>query len=122
MIKKVYQQNLKDCGVACLISIIRYYKGDNTFENIRYLTKCNNNGITALNLIEASKKLGFNARGLRCEYNDIKELVLPLICHIVFKNGYNHYIVLYKISDKNVVVFDPYYGIKKYTKEEFSSK
>ena len=65
MIKKVYQQNLKDCGVASLISIIRYYGGDNTFENIRYLTKCNNNGITALNLVEASKKLGFNSRKKR---------------------------------------------------------
>ena len=60
--KKVYQKNTKDCGVACLLSIIKYYKGCNTFENIRYLTKCNDNGITALNLIEASKKLGFSFR------------------------------------------------------------
>ena len=119
MIKKVYQQNLKDCGVASLISIIKYYNGDNTFENIRYLTKCGNNGITALNLIEASKKLGFNARGLRCNYDDLKLLVKPLICHVVLKNGYNHYIVLYKVYDKYVKVFDPYYGVRKYSKDEF---
>ena len=119
MIKKVYQQNLKDCGVASLISIIRYYGGDNTFENIRYLTKCNNNGITALNLVEASKKLGFNSRGLRCEYEDLKKLRTPLLCHIVLPNGYNHYVVMYKYMDKYVVIFDPYYGIKKYSKDSF---
>ena len=119
MIKKVYQRNVKDCGVACLLSIIRYYKGDNTYENIRYLTKCSNNGVTALNLIEASKKLGFNARGLKCNYDMLKDLNKPLICHVVLENGYNHYIVLYKVDSKEILVFDPYYGIKKYNKEYF---
>ena len=42
--KGVYQRNANDCGVASLLSLIKYYKGNNTFENIRYLTKCDNNG------------------------------------------------------------------------------
>lgn len=120
MYKKVYQRNLRDCGVACLLSIIKHYKGDNTFENIRYLTKCNNNGITALNLIEASNKLGFKARGLRCQYEELYNVLKPSICHIVLENGYNHYVVLYKYTSKYVVIFDPYYGIKKYDKEYFT--
>ena len=120
-IKRVYQRNTKDCGVACLLSIIKHYKGSNTFENIRYLTKCNDNGITALNLIEASKKLGFEAKGLKCNYKDLYKLQKPLICHLLLKNGYNHYVVLHKMSEKYVVIFDPYYGLKKYTKSEFLS-
>lgn len=119
MYKKVYQRNLKDCGAACLLSIIKYYNGDNTFDNIRDLTKCNNKGITALNLIEASNKLGFKSRGLKCKYDDLDKIVKPSICHIVFENGYNHYVVLYKFTFKYVIIFDPYYGIKKYDKEEF---
>lgn len=119
MIKKVYQQNLKDCGVACLLSIIKYYKGDNTFENIRYLTRCSNSGITALNLIEASKKLGFKAEGLKCNYEDLYNIKKPCICHISLKNGYNHYIVLYEVNSTNVLIFDPFLGIKKYKKDEF---
>ena len=119
MYKKVYQLSLKDCGVASLLSIIRHYKGDNTFENIRKLTKCSNNGITALNLVEASNKLGFKARGIKCEYEDLSNITIPSICHIVFNNGYNHYIVLYKYTNEYVVVFDPYYGMKRHSKEEF---
>lgn len=115
----VYQRNTKDCGVACLLSIIKYYKGCNTFENIRYLTKCNHNGISALNLIDASIKLGFDSRGLRCNYEDLMLLTKPLICHVTLKNVYNHYIVLYKVNEKSVVVFDPYLGKKVYTKEQF---
>ena len=64
-LKGVYQQNSKDCGIACLLTIIEYYNGKNTFENIRYLTKCDTSGITALNLINASKSLGFKSRGLK---------------------------------------------------------
>ena len=119
MYKKVYQRNLKDCGAACLLSIIKYYNGDNTFNNIRDLTKCNNKGITALNLIEASNKLGFKARGLKCKYEELDKIVKPSICHIVFENGYNHYVVLYKFTIKYVIIFDPYYGIKKYNKKDF---
>ncbi len=119
MYKKVYQRSLKDCGVACLLSIIRYYKGDNTFDNIKKLARCNNNGITALNLIEASTKLGFNAKGLKCQYEDLDTIAKPSICHIVLENGYNHYVVLYKYTQNYVVIFDPYYGIKRYNKKEF---
>lgn len=117
--KGVYQRNANDCGVACLLSIIRYYKGNNTFENIRYLTKCDNNGITALNLVTASKKIGFDSRGLKCGYEDLFHLTKPLICHFILKNGYNHYVVLYKVNEKDVTIFDPYSGMKKYTKLEF---
>lgn len=119
--KKVYQRNTKDCGVACLLTIIKHYKGCNTFENIRYLTKCNDNGITALNLMEASNKLGFSSKGIKCNYEELYKLQKPLICHLLLKNGYNHYVVLYEINTKGVVIFDPYYGIKKYSKDEFLS-
>jgi len=117
--KGVYQQNTKDCGVACLLSIIKYYKGNNTFHNIRHLTKCDNNGVTALNLIEASKKIGFSSRGLKCSYEDLNNIVKPFIAHTVLENGYNHYVVVHKIDKNYVMIFDPYKGIQKYEKNEF---
>lgn len=118
-IKGVYQHNTKDCGVACLLTIIKYYKGNNTFENIRYLTKCDNNGVLAINIIEASKKLGFNARGLKCNIEDINNIVLPAIAHITINKGYYHYIVIEKIDNKNIYIFDPAYGYKTYKYEDF---
>jgi len=119
-IKGVYQHNTKDCGVACLLTIIKYYKGDNTFENIRYLTKCDNNGVLAINILEASKKLGFNGRGIKCNIEDLNKIVLPTIAHITINKNYYHYIVIEKINNKSVFVFDPSHGHKIYTKEEFN--
>ena len=118
--KGVYQQSLKDCGVACLLTIIKYYKGNNTFENVRYLTKCNNNGTSALNIVNASKKLGFDCKGIKCNYEYLEKFVMPCICHIQLFNGYNHFIVLNKVNKKYVKVFDPEKGNKKLLKEEFN--
>ncbi len=118
--KGVYQQSLKDCGVACLLTIIKYYKGNNTFENVRYLTKCNNNGTSALNIVNASKKLGFDCKGIKCNYEYLEKIVMPCICHIELFNGYNHFIVLNKVNKKYVKVFDPEKGNKKLLKEEFN--
>lgn len=117
--KCVYQKNIKDCGVACLLMIIRYYGGDNTYENLRRMTRCDNNGISALNIIKAANKLGFNSKGFYSSYDDLNNIVLPCICHVVLENGYTHYVVLTKIEKGCVYISDPAYGNKKYSKEEF---
>lgn len=117
--KYVYQHNTNDCAVACLLSIIRYYKGNNTYENIHYLTHCDNNGVTALNLINASNKLGFESRGLKVEYAHLKNLKIPIIAHLILKDGYNHYVVVEKIKENTIYIFDPAKGKIKYKKEEF---
>ena len=118
-LKGIYQHNAKDCGAACLLTLIKYYKGNNTFENIRYLTKCDNFGITALNLVNASTKLGFKVTSFKCNYDSLEKIVKPAICHVTINDNYNHYIILEKIVNNKIYVFDPWIGKKKYSKEEF---
>ena len=60
----VKQLDLKDCGVSCLSMIISYYHGFVPIEILRDLTNTNKDGTTAYHIIEASKKLGFNAYGI----------------------------------------------------------
>ena len=110
--KGVLQKNIKDCGIACLLTIIKYYKGSNTYSNLYYLTKCDNNGISALNLINASNKLGFYSRGIKCDIDNLSNIYLPAICHVII-NNYNHYVVLYKVTKDNIYIFDPATGNKK---------
>jgi len=118
-LKGVYQHNTSDCGIACLLSIIRYYKGNNTFENIRYLTRCDSRGISALNLLNASIKLGFKGRAIKIDISDLNKIVMPAIAHVTLNNGYKHFIVITKVDKNNIHVFDPATGKKKYKKEEF---
>ena len=117
----VKQQDIKDCGICCLESIIKFYDGYIPLENLRLDTKTNNNGTTALNLIKAAQKYGFTAIGRKDLTLDSKELLLPAIAHTITKKGLNHFVVIYKIDKKNVHLMDPAKGFIKLSKLEFQN-
>ena len=59
--KIVLQDGNSDCGVASLLSIIKYYGGNISIEKLREMTNTTKEGVSAYNLIEASKLLGFSS-------------------------------------------------------------
>lgn len=107
----VKQNDIKDCGACCISSVIRYYKGFVPLEQIRLDTYTNINGTTAYNIINALKKYGFEAVGVKV--NDIKDknILLPAIVHVCLENGLNHFIVVYKITSKFILAMDPAKGM-----------
>lgn len=107
--KIVLQRDETDCGVCCLQSIIRHYHGDVSLERLRLDAKADMDGTTALNLVLASQKYGFDALGMNFDsLSDLKNL--PAIAHMNLKSGYSHYVVIEKITDKNVILMDPAKG------------
>ena len=106
--KIVRQQDEKDCGVCCLLSIIRCYKGNVPLEQIRLDAKTNNEGTTALNLVLASQKYGFDAVGLKL--SSLQDIKLPAIAHLNLKKGYSHYVVIEKITKDKIIIMDPAKG------------
>ncbi len=118
----VKQQDIKDCGICCLQSIIKYHKGYIPLEILRIDTKTNTNGTTAYNLIKAAKKYGLN--GIGKKINDIhsKDIILPCIAHIVTENGTNHFIVIHKITNQHIHIMDPAKGLIKKEIEIFKKE
>jgi len=118
----VKQEENKDCGVAALAMIIKYYGGNVDLETLRTETLTNKDGVSAYNLIKCAKDLGFEAIGLKTDItvNDIK---LPCIAHVTIKKSYKHFIVIYEINkDKSyLLVADPEDKIKKISIDEFNS-
>lgn len=127
MLKKypfIKQDDLKDCGVSCLLMIIRFYKGNVSKEYLRDITKTNKNGTTAYHIIEAAKKLGFNASGIKMELKDFNNnIILPCIANVTIDNKYKHYIVIYNInySKKELTIADPAKGIIKMSFDTFNN-
>ena len=113
------QDDLKDCGAACLHSIIKYYNGYVPMEEIRLAANITKEGITAYNLILAAKKYGFASYGVKIENSKLSSLSVPFIAHLDYKNGRTHYIVVYKINKKSLIVMDPAIGLKKLSINEF---
>lgn len=117
----VKQQDIRDCGICCLESIIKYYNGYIPLERLRLDTKTGTNGTTALNLIKTAQKYGFNALGRKDLTLDSEELLLPAIAHTITPKGLNHFVVIYKKDSKYVSIMDPAKGYIKLSREEFQN-
>ena len=116
---KVQQQTSYDCGPTCLQMILKYYKGFETLENIRKLTKTSNKGTTFYNLKKAAEVLGLTATAYHIDDEFLnKKITIPFIAHVKI-NNYYHYIVVYKM-DKMLTIVDPSKGtLEKITKQAF---
>ncbi len=111
------QSEISDCGACSLLSLIRFYGGNASLENIRFHSLTTHEGVTALNLIECAKKYGFEAKGLKIKR--IKPELLPVIAHVKINQSLSHFLVLYKIEKGVVTLMDPACGMKKMSEDEF---
>lgn len=115
----IKQEDSKDCGVSCLLMLIRYYKGDIPRERLRVLTRTSKEGTTAYDLIDAAKKLNFSATGVKGDVTQLGKRDLPCIAHVMIEGRYQHYVVIYKVNPKKLLIADPAHSLKVITKEEF---
>lgn len=124
-VKRSLQEGLKDCGPACLYYIIEHYQGHIELDELKELCSTDKAGTTAYHLIEAAKKCGFHATGIKISLYDKKEseLIFPLIAHVILNNSYYHFIVVEKINRKRnkITVYDPAFGKRIYSFEEFAN-
>ena len=119
---KVIQNDTKDCGVACILSVIKYYGGNNTMENLREMTNITKNGCTALDIVNTLKYSGFDAIGYKSEIENLTNIKLPAIVHFNYQNQYYHFVVLYHINHKYAEIMDPAQGFVKMKLSDFSNK
>ena len=111
----VLQDDKKDCGVSCLLSIIRYHGGDASKEYLRDITNTTKDGVDAWSLMQGANSLGFNTKGVEGDVFELDDNMLPCIAHVVIKESYQHFCVINKIDRKNkiIILSDPAQGIVK---------
>ena len=100
----VKQHDLQDCGVCSLASIIRFYDGFVPMERLRLDTHTTKDGATAYNILNAAQKYGFETKGIKIDSLDDCHIILPAIAHLKFKNGLNHFVVIYEITKTKVIL------------------
>ena len=114
----VLQHDQTDCGIACLLSIIRYYGGSHSLEKLRELSGTNTEGTSLLGLYQAANQIGFTAEGCEADIPSLIEHAQPAILHVVQEKYHNHYVVCYGYDDGRFIIGDPAKGITHYTQEE----
>lgn len=117
----IKQHDLKDCGAACLASVSAHYGLKMPIAKIRQLSHTDTRGTNVLGLVQGLEAMGFNAKGVKGGADVLPDIPLPAIAHIISKEQYHHYIVIYKVTKGKISVMDPAFGkIEEYTIEEFS--
>lgn len=109
----IKQHDLSDCGAAAICSVARHYGQDIPLTRIREASGTDRAGTTFQGMIDACRKLGFEAHGYRSANRDtslLGKLRTPAILHVVQKNGDLHFIVLYGADKRRVRVMDPALG------------
>lgn len=118
----VKQHDVTDCGAACIASIAAHYDLDLPIARIRQFASTDTKGTNVLGLIEASTKIGFSAKGVKGTYENLFNIPLPVIAHVVQKN-IAHYVVIYKMTSDHIEIMDPAYGeMQKISHDEFRQK
>ncbi len=116
----IKQYDIKDCGAACLATISRQYGLKMPITRIREIAGTDKQGTNAFGLIKAAEQLGFSAKGVKGNQGDLfSEFPLPAIAHVVVDGSLLHYVVIHKITKKQVIIADPAKGIVKQTPDEF---
>lgn len=115
----VKQHDSTDCGVACLLSLIRYYGGDSTIQHLREISGTSQAGTTLLGLYQAANAIGLKAEG--AEANGITDLIehgKPTILAVLLNDKFEHYMVCYGFENGQFVVGDPAGGMELYSPEK----
>ncbi|BAY93837.1 MULTISPECIES: peptidase domain-containing ABC transporter [unclassified Tolypothrix] len=111
------QQSATDCGVACLVMLGRYWGKRFSINRLRELANVNRVGVSLRGLATAAESIGFASRPVKASLDKLAQQPLPAIAHW---EG-NHYIVVYEVTKKQVIVGDPAIGQRTLTHTQFQS-
>ena len=121
--KTIKQHDITDCGAACLASIAAHFKLNFPIARIRQYAGTDKKGTNVFGLIKAAEKLGFDAKGVRGDFESLFKIPKPAIAHVIVKEKLHHYIVVYEISKSHITVMDPGSGkMERITHEAFKKE
>jgi predicted double-glycine peptidase len=109
------QQSSSDCGAACLVMVARYWGKKFSVNRLRDIAHVDRNGSSLKGLSAAAESVGFNSSPVKASLDRLAQQPLPAIVHWEGK----HYIVVYAVTKKQVIVGDPAIGQRILSHQEF---
>ena len=118
--KLIKQFDETDCGAACLAMLASHFGSHLSITKIREVAGTDREGTSLKGMLEAAKKLNLDAKAVKGnEQIFSKKFPVPLVAHLQYQNGNNHFVVIAKINEKRVWIYDPALGKISYKKENF---
>lgn len=116
----VKQHDATDCAAACLAMICLHYKKETTITKLRDMMGTDIKGTNLIGLSKCAEQLGFISQAVRVDREGfLSDYTLPAIANVVTKEGLSHFVVIFKITKKHVIVGDPGRDLEKIEIEKF---
>lgn len=116
----VKQHDATDSAAACLAMVCLHYKKETTITRLRDMMGTDLKGTNLLGLSKCADSLGFSSQAVRVDKEGfLSEYTLPAIANVLTKEGLSHFVVIFKITDKFVVIGDPAKDLVRMEIEDF---
>lgn len=120
--KSYKQRDLTDCGAACFAWLCDHHGLRLPVARLRGELGTNRTGTNAAMLVQAARRLGFTAKGVKGPAEALPTVPLPAIAHCLIDGKLMHYVVLVGWDRRHARVMDPAVGrVEKWTHEKFKS-
>lgn len=102
--------------MVCLAMIASHHGGNFDLADLRRRINLSLKGATLRQIIQGAAQIGFSARPLRLEIEELSKLAVPCILHW----NLNHFVVLAGLRGNKAVVLDPAIGERRVSLEDLS--
>lgn len=113
----VLQTEATECGLACLAMVSGYWGHRIDMPSARRRFSVSLKGSTLKDVIDMAESLALQARPLKLDLEEARQLKLPCILHW----DMNHFVVLKSVGRKTVVIHDPSIGERRVSNRELSN-
>lgn len=104
----VKQHDITDCAAACLAMVCLHYKKETTITRLRDEMGTDIKGTNLIGMSKCAEKLGFENQAVRVDREGfLSEYTRPCIANVITSEGLSHFVVVFKVNPKWVIVGDP---------------
>ena len=97
-----------------------HYKKETTITKLRDIMGTDLKGTNLIGLSKCAEELGFMSQAVRVDREGfLSKYTLPAIANVITKEGLTHFVVIFKITDKYVIVGDPAKDLVRLEIDEF---
>ena len=112
------QDNNYSCGAYCIKMILKYYHYDINTKEIKERCRLTGEGISVYGMVRCLQSYHFDVKAYQCNFKILlDEAKLPCIIHVI-NEDMTHFVVLYKVTKKYLLIGDPAKGLVKSTYDE----
>lgn len=122
-VPRVKQRDETDCGPACLASVAAHYGYRLPVSRVRQHAFTDRHGTNVVGMVDAAARVGFAAKGVKGPFGSVSKVPRPFIAHTITDRGAHHFVVVYGITKRRVIVMDPADGaVHKLAHDEFRNR